>query len=306
MKLNLGINLIYANKRWPEPDEWGRQVTERWGLKYVQYVFDLLDPRTTPEARKVMTSKIREASAKYGFEVQSAFIGLAAYTYNFLLHPFPEFRKDALEWCRLAAVTAAEMGAQGVGGPIAAASVKDYRDPSKKKFLTDTLVEGMRTFARYAADAGLKFVCWEPTPIGREMLIRLDEAEELHARLNEDVPIPVHYILDVGHQCSYEASGKDRDTYLWLREMGKYSPLLHLQQCDADGDRHWAFTKAHNAEGIIRMDKVVQALQQSGAEEVYLFPELIHPFEYPEDKVLQEMDESYEYLKQHVYHQAAA
>ena len=147
MKLHLGIDLIYAAKRWPEPDEWGRQVTQRWGLKYVQFCFDLLDPRSSPEARKTMAAKVREASAKYGFEVQSAFIGVGA----------------------------------------------------------------------YAADQGLEFVCWEPTPIGREMLIHLD-----------------------------------------------------------------------------------QALEESGAEEVYLFPELIHPFEFPEDTLLEELDESYEFLRQYV------
>ena len=48
------------------------------------------------------------------------------------------------------------------------------------------------------------------------------------------------------------------------------------------------------------MDRVVEALEQSGAEEVYLFPELIHPFEFPEDQLLEEMDESYAYLKQFV------
>jgi len=306
MKLHLGINLIYATKRWPEPDEWGRQVTQRWGLKHVQFCFDLLDPRTSPDARKAMTAKVREASSKYGFEVQSAFIGLGAYTYNLLLHPFSEFRKDALEWCRLASITAAELGAQGVGGPVAAASMKDYGDPSKRKFLLDTLVEGMQAFAGYAADQGLKFVCWEPTPLGREMLIHLDEAKDLHARLNEKSPIPIHYILDVGHQCGEEMKGKDRDTYLWLRELGQHSPLLHLQQTDGNWDRHWTFTKAHNAEGVIRMDKVIEALEQSGADEVYLFPELLHPFEFPEDKVLTELDESYEYLRQYLPRQAAA
>jgi hypothetical protein len=45
---------------------------------------------------------------------------------------------------------------------------------------------------------------------------------------------------------------------------------------------------------------VVRALEQSGAEEIYLFPELIHPFEFPEGRLLEELDESYEYLKQYV------
>jgi hypothetical protein len=63
--------------------------------------------------------------------------------------------------------------------------------------------------------------------------------------------------------------------------LGKYSPLVHLQQTDGNCDRHGCFTKAHNAEGVIRMDEVVEALEQSGADEVYLFPELLHPFEFP-------------------------
>lgn len=299
MKVHLGINNIYAAKRWPEPDVWGKQVTQRWGLKYVQFCFDLLDPRSTEEARNSMCDKVKEASKKHGFEIHSAFIGAAAYTYNFLLHPFPELRKDALRWCELASITAKQLGAWGVGGPVAAASMKDYRDPAKREFLTEALVEGMQAFARYAATENLKFVLWEPAPIGREMLIHLDEAVNLYERFNRNAPIPIQFLLDVGHQCSYEMTGKDRDTYLWLRELGKISPTIHLQQTDGLWDRHWSFTKAHNREGVVKMDKVIEALEQSGAEEVYLFPELIHPFEFPEDQLLEELDETYEYLKQY-------
>jgi sugar phosphate isomerase/epimerase len=164
----------------------------------------------------------------------------------------------------------------------------------------EALVEGMQAFARYAAAQNLRFLLWEPAPIGREMLIHLDEARKLHERLNRNVPIPIHLLLDVGHQCSYEVTGKDRDTYLWLRELGALSPAVHLQQTDGVWDRHWSFTKAHNAEGVVKMDKVIKALEESGAEEVYLFPELIHPFEFEEEKLLEELDETYEYLKQYV------
>ena len=261
----------------------GRQVAERWGLRHVQFCFDLLDPRSGEKARSAMCAEVRAASKKYGFQIHSAFIGVGAYAYNLLLHPMAELRKDAVRWCELAAITAAQLGAQGTGGPIAAASERDYRDPGKREFLRAALIEGMQAFACHAASQGLKFVLWEPTPIGREMLIRLDEAKELHQELNRNVPIPIHFLLDVGHQCSYEASGKDRDTYLWLRELGSISPAIHLQQMDGIGDRHWTFTPAHNAEGVVEMDKVMKALEESGAEEIYLFPELIHPFEFEED-----------------------
>jgi len=131
------------------------------------------------------------------------------------------------------------------------------------------------------------------------MLIHLDEAKQLHKRFNRNVPIPIDFLLDVGHQCSYEATGKDRDTYLWLRELGSISPAIHLQQTEENWDRHWSFTKANNAKGAIRMDRVMEALQKSGAEEVYLFPEILHPFEFEEEKVLEELDETYEYLRQY-------
>jgi len=52
----------------------------------------------------------------------------------------------------------------------------------------------------------------------------LDEAQELYDRLNENVPVPIHLLLDVGHQCSYEVTGQDRDTYLWLKELGNTRP----------------------------------------------------------------------------------
>src|SRR5207237_8243875 len=158
------------------------------------------------------------------------------------------------------------LGAQGVGGPVAAASMKDYQTPGKRQFLMDALVEGMQAFARYAAAQSLRFVLWEPTPIGREMLIHLDEAKKLHERLNRNVPIPIHFLLDVGHQCSYEAAGKDRDTYLWLRELGSISPAIHLQQMDGIADRHWTFTRAHTADALVEWDKVVKAQWKSGRE----------------------------------------
>jgi D-erythrulose 1-phosphate 3-epimerase len=99
MKVHLGINNIYAAKRWPEPDVWGRQVTERWGLQHVQFCFDLLDPRSGEEARSAMCAEVRAASRKYGFQIHSAFIGFGAYAYNLLLHPMAELRKDAVRWC---------------------------------------------------------------------------------------------------------------------------------------------------------------------------------------------------------------
>jgi hypothetical protein len=192
------------------------------------------------------------------------------------------------------------MGSRGVGGPIAAASVEDFKDSAKSEFLMNELVEGMQYFARYASNHKQEFVLWEPTPIGREMLIDIDEGYKLYERLNKDIPIPIHFVLDVGHQCGYEQKEKNRDTYKWFEELGQFAPVVHLQQTDGLWDRHWAFTKEHHDEGIVKIDKVLESLDKSGLDEVYLFPEIIYPYEIEESKLLEEMDETFEYLKQFV------
>ncbi|MCK4284089.1 MAG: sugar phosphate isomerase/epimerase [Candidatus Brocadiae bacterium] len=297
MDAHLGMNMIYATKRWPEPDVWGRQIGERWGLKYVQFVFDLLDPRTVPDARTKYCEEVRKAAARYRFQVHNCFIGVAAYTYNYLLHPFAEMRQDALDWCEKASLCSQEMESRGVGGPIAAASMRDYTDPAKRDWLLDTLVEGIREFARIAAAHGQDFVLWEPSPVGREMGTSIDTVKDLYERFNADSPIPVHLQIDVGHWCGYEQQGKDADLDAWLAELGQFSPVMHLQQMDGQADCHWSFSKEKNAQGVIDMGKVLETLDKSGCKEVYMFPELAFPYEMDESQVLAEMDESVEYLK---------
>ncbi len=211
MKVHLGMNLIYATKRWPEPDVWGQQIGERWGLEHVQFVFDLLDPRTIPSARQQYCEEVKKAGRKYGFQVHNCFIGVAAYTYNYLLHPFKAMREDALDWCDKAALCSKEMGSKGVGGPIAAASMRDYADPARREALLDTLVDGMHSFARIAAEHRQEFLIWEPTPVGREMGTSIDTVRELYERFNKSSPIPVLLQLDVGHWCGFEQKGKDHD-----------------------------------------------------------------------------------------------
>jgi sugar phosphate isomerase/epimerase len=297
MKVHLGMNLLYAAKRFPEPDVWGQQIGERWGLKHVQFVYDLLDPRTIPAARDGYCEAVNQAAAKYGFAVHNCFIGVAAYTYNYLLHPFPAMRDDALDWCDKAAAISTSLGSKGVGGPIAAASWRDYTDRGKRQFLMDTLVAGFQSFARIAAARGQEFLIWEPTPVGREMSISIDTVHELYNRMNRGSAIPIRLQLDVGHWCSYEQKGKDADLDCWLRELGPFSPIFHVQQMDGKNDVHWSFSKKNNARGVIKMEKVLETLRAVGCMECYLYPEIGFAYEMDEEALLVEMDETVAYLK---------
>lgn len=56
------------------------------------------------------------------------------------------------------------------------------------------------------------------------------------------------------------ASIEDADTYAWLRELGCYSPVIHLQQTDGTSSSHRPFTEQNNHDGIIEAKKVLHAI----------------------------------------------
>ncbi len=76
-------------------------------------------------------------------------------------------------------------------------------------------------------------------------------------------------------------------------------PIIHLQQSDRSGDHHWPFTRPYNAQGMVRAEAVLQAIEPwlvSG--DVYLFLEPIHPFEAEDALVLDELKESVAYWRE--------
>jgi len=296
-KIKLGVNNCFAVKRWPEPEEWCRIVAEDLGLKYVQFTFDLIDPRVSQPARGKMSRKIRRVAKDYGIEIYTTFFGLAFYSFNQLLHPDIGIRQDALRWCEEAVFMTAELGARATGGPLASLSMKDFNTPSRREYLTNQLVESLHHLSHLAAIEDQEFFLWEPTPIAREMSHTMEEAKSFHKKVNERAAIPIKFCLDVGHQCATDTAGRDRDPYAWLKEFAPIAPVIHIQQTDGKLDTHWPFTEEYNKKGIIEPEKIVKAIRDSGADEVYLFLEILHPFEVDERKVIEDIKESVTYWK---------
>lgn len=59
------------------------------------------------------------------------------------------------------------------------------------------------------------------------------------------------------------AEVQDGDVYAWLRRLGRYSPIIHLQQTDGNASAHRPFTEAFNRSGIIHGEQVLMALDDS-------------------------------------------
>ena len=295
-KFKLGINNCFAVKRWPEPEEWLRIVKKDLGLDVLQFSLDLLDPRTTEPARSIQAQKIKDGAEKYKVKIQSTFTGGIGYHMNLLLHPDFEMRVDALDWFQNAVVVSEKISAESMGGIIGAFSMVDYADEKKKSFIITELKYVLHSLASMAKIAGLKYLLIEPSPVPREVPSTIDEAIRLYEFFNDGAPLPIMYLVDLGHACSYMSKGDDLDPYAWLKKVANLCPVIHLQQTDGKFDRHWSFTEVNNKNGIIDARRVIDAINESGAkDDVYLIFELIHAFEARESDVLDDLKKSVEY-----------
>lgn len=284
---SFGINLSFAVKRWPEPEAWAAFVREDLDLTLVQFSFDLLEPWWPEDLTRPLAARVRSAAEANGLTLHSAFVGLAAYTYNALLHPDPAGREAAKRWFQRAIDRAAEMGARAVGGPVGGLSVVDASRLDIRRARYAELLETLAELADYAKGQELEALLIEPTPLPREMPWTVEEAQTLLADLGE-TPIPIRYCLDVGHALYKPLYGQEARLEPWLAGLGEGIGLVHLQQTDGLSDSHWGFTRS----GIVSPEGVAGALRVAGLGDVPLVLELFYPFELGDAQVVADVKES--------------
>jgi hypothetical protein len=59
------------------------------------------------------------------------------------------------------------------------------------------------------------------------------------------------------------AEPDDSNVYAWFERLGKYSPIVHMQQTDGIKASHASFTSGNNREGIITGEKLLNAIKKS-------------------------------------------
>ena len=136
---------------------------------------------------------------------------------------------------------------------------------------------------------------FEPMSVPREMAHTIPEAKELMDRVNADCGIPMRLCLDVGH-----APHPDyRDPYPWVEQLGKYSPIIHIQQTVLNKSNHAPFTEEHNKTGIITGERLMSAMEKSGLDETILMFEIGHREHYDtEFRIIEDLKESARYWRQ--------
>jgi D-erythrulose 1-phosphate 3-epimerase len=299
----LGINTGFAVNRYSEPEQWVGIVGQDLGLRYVQLTADMINPSLDAAILSDQVARIRAACERHGVEISSTFTG--AFTrVNHLAHPDPAIRAYWISWFKDFAAITADLGASAMGSHFGIFTHQDNRDPEARAARRRQNIEGWHEIGHYAKQAGLNFLSWEPMSISREQGETLTEARRLQDDVNHAAPLPFRICLDVDHGDLASANPEDTDPYAWLREFAADSPQIHLKQSSANKGGHWPFTAAHNAEGRIVPERVLQTLTANGAgDNTELLLELSFREREPADStVVEVLRESVDYWRALVRH----
>ena len=151
--------------------------------------------------------------------------------------------------------------------------------------------------SRYAKQQGLSHLLFENMAVEREWGHSIEEALQLTG-LNMGDGVPLVLCFDVGHPCALHTGTLSDDYLAWFAQPWPHRPIVHLQQSNRTGDHHWPFTSSYNAQGMVRAEDTLQAIEPWLTNgDVYLFLEPIHPFEANDALVLNELKESVEYWR---------
>ena len=282
-----GTNLSFAVKRWVEPEAWAGVVRNDLGLATAQFSFDIVDPWWPADLRASLAARIRRACDAEGLALHSAFVGLAHYTYNQLLHPTDEGRAAARHWYRNAIDFAGDLGVTAIGGPAGALSAAEAADAAVRARRYQGLLDDLRALSDHAKARGVGALLVEPTPLEREFPWTIDGAVQMAGDLAGTTAVPVQYCFDWGHALYRPLYGDTAAaTRPWLEALADHIGQIQLQQTDGTLDRHWGFT---HDDGIVDPVHAAAEIRETGLGDKPVFLEVFYPFEWTNDQVLDDM-----------------
>lgn len=296
MSYRLGTNLGFAINKYIEPEVWTRIVRKDLGLRYVQFVADLLNPFLPPEYINSQIKRINESAREYDIVIESLFT--SAFTrVNHLMNPDAQARKIWLDWFYRFLEMGAAMGAKNLGSHFGIMTFDTYDDPDKRGFITDEGVKGWQKLTYRAKELGYECLLFEPMSVPREMANTVAETKYLLDRVNEDCGVPMKCCLDIGHA----PHPSERDPYPWIEQLGAVSPIIHLQQTVLHKSNHAPFTPEANETGIIKGELVMEAVKKSGCTDTFLCFEISHREHFDtEFRIISDLAESVKYWRNFV------
>ncbi|MBU0630349.1 MAG: sugar phosphate isomerase/epimerase [Candidatus Margulisbacteria bacterium] len=293
--IKLGINTGFALNRYSAPEDWTRVVGRELGLKYVQLTADLINPSLPDKIVASQIKKIRHECRKNSVVVAHTFTG--AFTrVNHLAHPDEKIAKYWLGWFKRFVDISVALEAESLGSHFGIFSVPTMDNATRRREVFARCVEHWQSIAAYAKKQGLKYLTWEPMSIPREMGETIAETRRIQLAVNDGSALPIRLCLDVDHGDVASRDPRDTDPYAWIAEFGRDAPLIHIKQSLIDKGGHWPFLPDKNKAGKIKPQKVLRAINDSGARDVLLLLELSFREREPyESRVLRDLRTSVKY-----------
>jgi hypothetical protein len=290
--VKLGINLGFAINRYIEPEVWAKIVGEDLGLKHVQFVADLLNPFLPDDYISSQIARIKESAKSFGLSIDSIFT--SAYTrVNHLMHPDKAARDIWLNWFKKLFWIGGELGCVAGGSHFGILTFDAF--DRNYDYLVEEGVKNWQNLTFYARELGYDYLFFEPMSVPREMGNTTAECAGLMDRVNARCGVPFKVCLDVGHAPHPD----ERDPYPWIEKLGAASPIIHLQQTVMHKSNHSPFTAEANRDGIIKGEKVMEALEKSGCKETMFLFEISHREHWDSDfRIIPDLAESVKYWRQ--------
>lgn len=296
MELKLGTNCGFAINRYIEPKEWTRIVGEELNLRYVQFVADLLNPFWPSDYVEDQIQQIIKYKEKYNVNIESVFT--SAFTrVNHLMNPDERAREIWLQWFKDFFTISRRLGAKSGGSHFGILTFATYNDKAERERIISEGVKNWQELTHFAKELGYEYLIFEPMSVNREMANTVEETVELMERVNEDCGVPIRVCLDLGHA----PHPSQRDPYFWIAKVGKYSPIIHIQQTVLNKSNHAPFTPENNKNGIIHPEKVLECLDKAGVKEALILFEISHREHWDTDtKVIEDLKTSVDYWRPYV------
>lgn len=294
MSYRLGINLGFAINKYIEPEVWGDIVANELGLSYVQLVADLLNPFWDEEYLRDQVRRIKKVAADNKLAIESLFT--SAFTrVNHLMNPDAAARKMWYRWFEKFLELGSEFGARNIGSHFGIMTFNTYERQKQRESILDSAVEAWQKLSFRAKELGYSELIFEPMSVPREMGDTIAGARYLMDRVNENSGVPMRFCLDVGHA----PHPSERDPYLWVKELAAQAPVIHLQQTVKDRSNHSPFTEEYNRDGIIRRDKLLECVRQTGCTDALFAFEISHRehTDY-EHRIIPDLKASVEYFRE--------
>jgi sugar phosphate isomerase/epimerase len=293
----LGVNNCFAIGRYPEPQAWLGIVKNELDLEHVQFSYDLLDPVIVDDDVFVRKSlEIKKLADAMGVSIDTAVTGEVVHKFNCLLEPDPEIRSCYMRWFERMVRGAALLGAEGSGVYLGTLSQRDHENHERRAHLIEQLLQEITHLTSVARESSQQYFLWEPMSIPREVPCTIDETKHMIERANEHAHVPVRLCLDVGHGYIRSGDPRDSDAYAWIRELGHLSPVVHMQQTDGKGSRHWPFTEEYNRIGVIEPERIFSAIEDTGIEKTIIIFEFFYSAHaIPDESAVDNLKKSVEY-----------